>query len=66
MTEKIATLYGKPLEDYTKEELIDAIQKLDRYYRGRLDQKQSQVDFLWDIQGRTRKQTRKNRKRNRQ
>ena len=66
MTEKIATLYGKPLEDYTKEELIDAIQKLDRYYRGRLDQKKSQVDFLWDIQGRTRKQTRKNRKRNRQ
>lgn len=64
MTEKVATLYGRPLEEYTKEELIDAIQELDKYYRGRLDSKQSQVDFLWDIQGRTRRQTRKNRKRN--
>jgi hypothetical protein len=42
---KIATLYGKPLEEFTKEELIDAISKLAEYYETRIKNLKHSLTF---------------------
>ena len=42
---KIATLYGRPLDEFTKEELIDAIEKLAEYYESRIKGLKQSVEF---------------------
>ena len=42
---KIATFYGRPLEELTKEELIDAIEKLAEYYESRIKGLKQSVEF---------------------
>ena len=46
---KIATFYGRPLEELTKEELIDAINKLAEYYESRIEGLHQWVEFEKDI-----------------
>ena len=46
---KIATFYGRPLEELTKEELIDAIEKLAEYYESRIKGLKQSVEFEKDI-----------------
>jgi archaellum biogenesis protein FlaJ (TadC family) len=49
---KIATLYGRPLEEFTKEELIEAMDKLAEYYEMRIENMQQSIDFERDIRKR--------------
>ena len=51
---KIATFYGRPLEELTKEELIDAISKLAEYYEMRIENMRQSIDFERDIRKRRR------------
>lgn len=46
--DKIATWYGKPIGDYTKDELIDIINQILLMNRRYIEEKQHQVDFLFD------------------
>lgn len=49
MTEqkKCGMMYrGRPIEDYTKEELIEAIRTMHSYYRGIIDNKEQQIKLL--------------------
>ena len=49
---KIATLYGRPLEEFTKEELIDAMSKLAEYYESRIKGLKRSAEFERDIRKR--------------
>lgn len=49
---KIATFYGRPLEELTKEELIEAMSKLAEYYESRIKGLKQLIEFESDIRRR--------------
>jgi len=49
MKGKIVSVYGKPVEEMTKEELITALNLISSYYETQLEVKQSEVEFLFEV-----------------
>lgn len=46
---KSGTYFGKNLEDYSKEELLEIIVKMGKYYESRLEQSHKDFEFMADL-----------------
>lgn len=51
MVKTIGTWKGKPFEEYSKEELLEIIEYMGKYYEGRIKSLEETANFTRDLYG---------------